>query len=365
VSATTLSPDIAAVASHTDMTNPRGFASDNNAGIHPEILQAIVAANHGHVHGYGDDPYTERAVAQFKRHFGGDTAAYILFNGTGANVAALSTLVPPWGAVICAQSAHVNVDESSAPERFIGCRLVDVPTPDGKLTIDAIRANIARLGDVHHVQAGAVLITQPTELGTLYSVDEIRALCDFAHAHGLLTMMDGARVSNAAAALDLPFRAFTRDAGIDVLTFGGTKIGLMLGEAALFFKPELARNFHFIRKQAMQLESKMRFLACQFEALLAGDLWRRNAAHANAMAQRLVRALDGTPNLRLTQKVQANAVFAVIPRKHIAALQEAYFFYEWNEAIDEVRWMTSWDTTEADVDAFAALVRRTLGAKES
>jgi threonine aldolase len=345
---------------HAESVNARGFASDNNAGIHPDILAAIAAANHGHVHGYGDDPYTERAVAQFKRHFGHDTAAFLMFNGTGANVAALSAMVPAWGAVICAQSAHINVDESSAPERFIGCRLVDVPTPDGKLTIDAIRANIMRIGDVHHVQAGAILITQTTELGTLYSVDEIRALCDFAHAHGLLTIMDGARISNAAAALNLPFRAFTRDAGIDVLTFGGTKIGLMLGEAVLFFKPELARNFHFIRKQAMQLESKMRFLACQFEALLAGDLWLRNAAHANAMAHRLAAALTGVPGLRLTQPVQANAVFAVIPRRHIATLQERFFFYEWNEAIDEVRWMTAWDTTEADVDAFAAEVRRVL-----
>ncbi len=343
------------------MHHPRGFASDNNAGIHPELLASIAAANIGHVHGYGDDPYTERAVAQFKRHFGADTAVFLVFNGTGANVLGLSALLRPWSAVICARSAHVNVDESSAPERFIGCRLIDVPAPDGKLTPDSIRAHLGRIGDVHHTQSAAVLISQPTELGTLYSIDEIRAIAECAHSLGLYLYLDGARICNAAAGLDAPLRAFTRDAGVDALSFGGTKIGLMLGEAVVFFRPELAKEFEYIRKQGMQLASKMRFLACQFEALLAGDLWLRNARHANAMAQRLAHALKGTPNLRITQPVQANAVFAIVPRSAIATLQEQYFFYEWNEAIDEVRWMCSFDTTEEDVDAFAGLIRRTLG----
>jgi threonine aldolase len=340
--------------------NPRSFASDNNAGIHPELLASLAAANVGHVHGYGDDPYTERALAQFKRHFGDDIDVFFMFNGTGANVAGLSALVKPWGAVICAHSAHVNVDESSAPERFIGCRLIDVPAPDGKLTVEMIKPHLLRQGDVHHVQSAAVLISQPTEVGTVYSIDEIKAITAFAHANGLLVYLDGARICNAAASLDTTLRAFTRDAGIDALTFGGTKIGLMLGEAVVFFRRELAREFQYVRKQAMQLESKMRFISCQFETLLAGDLWQRNARHANAMAQRLATALHGIPNLTITQQVQANAVFAIVPRDKIAALQAAYFFYEWNEAIDEVRWMCSFDTTEEDVDRFARFVRQTL-----
>ncbi len=348
--------------SHT--ANPHGFASDNNAGIHPEILAAIVDANHGHVHGYGDDPYTAAATAQFRRHFGDDIAVFPMFNGTGANVAGLSALVRPWNAVICATGAHINADESAASERFIGCRLVDVPTTDGKLTVDLLRQNIVRVGDVHHVQAAVVVISQPTELGTIYSIEEIRSLSEFAHANGLRVFMDGARISNAAAALDAPFRTFTRDAGVDVVTFGGTKIGLMLGEVVLFLTPGLADEFGYIRKQAMQLASKMRFVSCQFTALLAGDLWERNARHANAMAARLAEALHDIPGLRITQPVQANAVFATIPREHIAPLQERTFFYEWDDTINEVRWMTSWDTRPEDVDTFASDIRRTLSTEE-
>ncbi len=339
---------------------PKGFASDNNAGVHPELLAAIIAANEGHVHGYGDDDYTRRAERRFREHFGEQARAFMMFNGTGANVAGLAALVKPWGSVICAAGAHVNVDESSAPERFIGCRLLDVPTPDGKLTPKSIARHITRVGDVHHPQCAAVLISQPTEYGTVYSVDEVRAIADLAHAHGLVLYMDGARLPNAAAALDTSFRAFTTDAGVDALSFGGTKIGMMLGEAVVFLRPELAADFEFIRKQAMQLGSKMRFVSCQFDALLSGDLWHRNATHANAMAQRLAGAVAAIPGVAITQNVQANAIFAVIARRHIAALQERFFFYEWNEAIDEVRWMTAWDTTPDDVDAFADHVRRTL-----
>jgi threonine aldolase len=341
---------------------PKGFASDNNAGVHPELLSAIIAANDGHVHGYGDDEYTRRAERRFKEIFGDQAEAYMMFNGTGANVAGLAAVVKPWGSVICAAGAHVNVDESSAPERFIGCRIWDVPTTDGKLTPALIEQHVIRVGDFHYPQAGVVLISQTTEYGTLYSVDEVRAIADVAHAHGLILYMDGARLSNAAAALGTSFRAFTTDAGVDVVSFGGTKIGMMLGEAVVFLNPELGRDFVYIRKQAMQLGSKMRFVSCQFDALLSGDLWWRNATHANAMARRLASAVGDIPGVTITQSVDANVVFATVPRQHIATLQDAYFFYEWNEAIDEVRWMCGWDTTEQDVDGFAAVIRNTLTA---
>ncbi len=339
---------------------PKGFGSDNNAGVHPELLSAIIAANEGHVHGYGDDDYTRRAEARFREHFGDQARAFMMFNGTGANVAGLAAVVKPWGSVICAEGAHVNADESSAPERFIGCRLLDLPTTDGKLTPELIERHVTRIGDVHHPQCAAVLISQPTEYGTLYSVDEVRAIADLAHSHGLILYMDGARLPNAAAALDTSFREFTTDAGVDVVSFGGTKIGMMLGEAVVFLKPELAENFEFIRKQAMQLGSKMRFIACQFDALLSGDLWHRNASHANAMAQVLASAVANIPGVTITQRVQANAVFATVPPQHIETLRERFFFYDWDESQHEVRWMTAWDTTDDDIDAFVDHIRSTL-----
>lgn len=335
----------------------RSFASDNNAGVHPDVLRAISAANVGHVRGYGDDPYTAAAIARLRAQLGEHIEAFFMFNGTGANVAVLQALMPSFGSVICAQTAHINVDECGAPEKFTGGKLVDVPTPDGKLTPALIEAHSHGQGDEHHSQPMVVSITQSTEMGTCYSADEVRAIAACAHAHGLLLHMDGARISNAAASLGLSLRAITADCGVDALSFGGTKNGLMGGEAAVFFKPELARQFKYIRKQSMQLASKMRFIAAQFDALLSDDLLLRNASHANAMAQRLARALSGVPGVTLTQPVQANAVFATIPQKHIAPLQERAFFYVWSEARNEVRWMTSFDTTEADVDAFAQLVR--------
>lgn len=338
----------------------RSFASDNNAGVHPDVLRAISAANVGHVRGYGDDPYTAAAIASLRTHLGAHVEAFFMFNGTGANVAVLQALMPSYGSVICAETAHINVDECGAPEKFTGGKLIDVPTPDGKLTPALIEANCHGQGDAHHSQPLVVSITQSTEMGTCYSAAEVRAIADCAHAHGLLLHMDGARISNAAASLGLSLRAITADCGVDALSFGGTKNGLMGGEAAIFFKPELARQFKYIRKQSMQLASKMRFIAAQFDALLSGDLWLRNASHANAMAQRLARALTGVPGLTITQPVQANAVFATLPHRHIAPLQEQAFFYVWNETRGEVRWMTSFDTTEADVDAFARLVRETV-----
>ncbi|MBI3554995.1 MAG: aminotransferase class V-fold PLP-dependent enzyme, partial [Deltaproteobacteria bacterium] len=267
--------------------NIRGFASDNNAGIHPAILAAIAEANQGHASAYGDDDYTARAVVKFREHFGNDADVFFVFNGTAANVLSLMTLTSSFSAVLCAATAHIENDECGAPEKFTGCKLVTIETPDGKLTPELLRPSIKGGGDQHHVQPRAISISQTTELGTVYTAAEVRALADFAHAHGMFLHMDGARISNAAASLHTTLRAITRDAGVDVLSFGGTKIGLMLGEAVVFFKPELARDFKFVRKQGMQLSSKMRFIAAQFDALLAGDLWRRNASRANSMARLL------------------------------------------------------------------------------
>jgi threonine aldolase len=355
------------------MTNFRSFASDNNAGIHPTILQAIANANADHVVGYGDDVYTQRAIAKFKEHLGEDIDVYFVFNGTGANVIALSAICQPYHAVICAETAHINVDECGAPEKFTGCKLIDVPTQDGKLTVDLIVPHIKDIGVEHHVQVRAVSITQTTELGTVYTPDEVRTIADFVHAQGLLLHMDGARISNAAAALGCGLREITRDCGVDVLSFGGTKNGLMLGEAVIFFpsSPLLlspagrgvasdarGEGVKFIRKQAMQLASKMRFIAAQFEALLSNDLWLHSARHANQMAQRLAAGAAHIPAIQLSRPVQANAVFAIVPQACIAPLQAHYFFYVWDEAANEVRWMTSFDTTDEDVENFLDVVQK-------
>jgi threonine aldolase len=340
----------------------RGFGSDNHAGIHPEILAAIAEANAGHVHSYGGDPYTERMVAQFRRHFGEQAEVFPMFNGSGANVVSLAAMIRPWSSVICAASAHVALDESTAPELVAGCRILGLPTPDGKLTPELIEPHLVGFGFVHHAQPAAVVISQSSEYGTVYTPDEVRAIADLVHGHQMRLFMDGARLGNAAVALGAPFRAFTTDAGVDALTFGGTKNGLMVGDAAVLLDPDLAPDLPFIRKRATQLASKMRFLSCQFEALLAGDLWERNARNANAMAARLADAIRDVPGLALTQPVQANAVFATLPRHHIGPLQERAFFYAWDEARNEVRLMCAWDTTPEDVDAFAADIRQTLAS---
>jgi threonine aldolase len=332
------------------------FASDNYAGVLPEVLDAIAAANTGHAPAYGNDEWTARAEARFREHFGDGASAFIVFNGTGANVVALRALCKPWDAVICAETAHLNVDECGAPERVGGLKLLPVGTPDGKLTPELIAPRLVRFGDEHAVQPRVVSITQSTELGTVYSIEEVSELADLCDDHGLLLHVDGARLANAAAALGVPLRAITTDAGVDALSFGGTKNGLLLGEAVVLLRPGLAEAMPYLRKQSMQLASKMRFLAAQFEALLEGERWRDAAAHANAMAARLAEAVAGVPGVTLTQRVQANAVFAVLPREVTARLQERFRFYTWDEATGEVRWMCSWDTTEADVDAFAAAI---------
>ncbi|BFV60323.1 low specificity L-threonine aldolase [Kitasatospora sp. CMC57] len=339
----------------------RGFASDNYAGVHPEILAALAVANGGHQVAYGEDQYTEHLQEVFRKHFGERADAYPVFNGTGANVVALQALLPRWGAVIAAESAHINVDECGAPEKIAGLKLLTVPTPDGKLTPELIDLQAWGWGDEHRAQPLAVSITQNTELGTVYTAEEIKAICDHAHEHGMLVHLDGSRIANAAAALGLPLRAFTTDAGVDVLSFGGTKNGLLLGEAVVVLNPEKVRNLKFLRKMSMQLASKMRFVSVQFEALLSGDLWLRNASHSNAMAQRLATAVEGIDGVQLVRPVQANAVFALLPREVSERLQKRYRFYFWNEQTGEVRWMTAFDTTEADIDAFAAAIAEELG----
>jgi threonine aldolase len=339
-----------------------GFASDNYAGALPEVLDAIAAASSGHAPAYGNDEWTARVEGRFRDEFGADARAYLVFNGTGANVVGLRALTNPWDAVVCAETAHLNVDEGGAPERVGGLKLLTVATPDGKLTPDLVRPKLARFGDEHAVQPRVISITQSSELGTVYSVDEVRALADLAHDQGLLLHVDGARLANAAAGLDVPLRALTTDVGVDAVSFGGTKAGLVLGEAIVLLRPGLGEGVEYLRKQSMQLASKMRFLAAQFEALLTDSLWVRPAAHANAMAARLAATLAAVDGVEITQPVQANAVFAVIPPAVTKRLRERWHFYVWDERSGEVRWMCSWDTTEEDVDAFAADVRAAVGA---
>src|SRR3954467_5209633 len=337
------------------MTAARGFGSDNHAGILPEVLAAIAAANEGHAPSYGHDELTAAVEARFREVFGDSARAFIVFNGTGANVVALRALLRPWEGVVCAETAHLHVDEGGAPEALAGIKLLAVATPDGKLTPELVRPRLVRFGDEHAVQPRVLSISQSTELGTVYSADEIRALADLAHDEGLLLHVDGARLTNAAAALDVSLRALTADVGVDAVSFGGTKAGLLAGEAIVLLRAGAAGDaMPYLRKQSMQLASKMRFLAAQFDALLADELCRRAAGHANAMAARLADAIAGVPGVRVTQEGQANAVFAILPHAAAARLRERWFFYTWDEATGEVRWMCSWDTTEADVDAFAA-----------
>lgn len=332
----------------------KGFASDNYASAHPAVLAAVAEANDGHAVAYGGDPWTARAEQLLRDHFGEQAVSYLVFNGSAANVLSLRALCRPWESVICAAQAHINVDECGAPEQVAGVKLQDVPTPDAKLTPAHLAPLLVRRDDEHVVQPRVVSITQSTELGTRYSLDELRAIADFVHEHGLLLHVDGARLANAAAALHVPLRALTTDAGADVVSFGGTKNGLLLGEAVVFCDPALGESFKYLRKQTLQLASKGRFIAAQFVALLEGDLWLRNAAHANAMAARLAEALLEVPGVRLTQPVQANAIFAVLPRSATERLQRDWPFYTWDEASGEVRLVCSWDTTGGEVDAFAA-----------
>jgi threonine aldolase len=341
-------------------TEHRTFASDNFAGIHPDVLAAIAEANGGHATAYGADRVTTEAIRVFRRHFGETAEVFLAFNGTGANVVGLQSLLRPFEAVICAEGAHINVDECGAPERFLGSKLIAVATPDGKLTPDLVEAAAVGTGDEHHVQPRVVSITQSTEVGTCYSVEEVAALGAWAHDRGMWLHLDGARLSNAAASLGVGLGAFGSQAGVDVLSYGGTKNGAMGAEAVVSFLPADTSSLRFIRKQSMQLASKMRFVSAQFVALLSDDLWRTNAEHANAMAQRLAAGASQIPGIRLAYPVEANGVFAVLPSAVTAAVQREFPFYVWDEATGVVRWMASFDTTEQDVDDFVAVVTQTM-----
>lgn len=335
----------------------RSFASDNNAPVAPEILAAIVAANEGDAVGYGDDPWTASAIKKVKQHFGESTDVYFTFNGTGANVMALSCALKPWEAVLCPATAHLQTDECGAFERFAGSKVMPILTRDGKLRPEDLAPYVLGGHGEHFPQPRAVSISQTTEYGDIYEPGEVKELCEYAHKHHLLVHIDGARIANAAAALNTTPRAITVDLGADMLTFGGTKNGLMGGEAVCFFRPELARNVApFVRKQAMQLASKMRYIAAQFEALLTEDRWLKYASHANAMAQSLLAEVKGIPGVTITRPVRANAIFARMPRERIVRAQQAFFFYVFDESNDEVRWMTHWATSQTDIDAFAKAI---------
>lgn len=340
----------------------RGFASDNYSGVHPEVLAALAAANGGHQVSYGEDDYTARLQVLMEQHFGAGIECFPVFNGTGANVLSLQSLLPRWGAVICASTAHINMDENGAPERIGGIKLLQVPAPDGKLTPELIDREAWGWGDEHRAQPLAVSITQTTELGTCYTPEEVRAIADHVHAKGMKLHMDGARLANAAAHLDVPLRAFTRDAGVDILSFGGTKNGLLFGEVVVVLNPDAAHGLLYLRKMNMQLASKMRFMSAQFIALLEGDLWLKSARHANAMAARLRAAVDGIDGVEPTQKTESNGVFAILPEGIADRLRQSFRFYDWNEAAREVRWMCSFDTSEEDVDSFVAAIKRELAA---
>jgi len=344
-------------------TGYRGFASDNYAGVHPEVLDALAKANGGHQVAYGGDAYTQRLQEVVRAEFGDGAEVFPVFNGTGANVVGLTAMMPRWGAVVSSTTAHVNTDEGGAPERVSGLKLLTIPTPDGKLTPDLIATEAWGWGDEHRAQPLAVSITQTTELGTLYTPDEVHAIAEFAHGHGMALHMDGARIWNAAAALGVPFREFTTDAGVDVVSLGGTKNGLLGAEAIVVVDPARVEGMPYLRKLSMQLASKMRFTSAQLLALFDDELGLRSAAHANAMAARLRGALDDRPvaGLSFNQPTEANAVFAVLPNDIADRIRERVRFYDWDRAAGQVRWMCSWDTTEDDVDGFVTAIREEFG----
>jgi threonine aldolase len=341
----------------------RGFASDNNSGVHPAILKAMEDVNQGHMAGYGNDPVTEKAVDIFKERFGEDTRVFFVFNGTGANVLGLSSITRSFNSVICAETSHIEEDECGAPEKYTGCKLLSANHVNGKLTPETVSHHLKGFDFEHHSQPKVISISQATEMGTVYRPEEIRRLADLAHKHQMHLHMDGARIANAAVSLNMDFKSFTKDCGVDVLSFGGTKNGMMMGEAVLIFNPALALNTKYFRKQCMQLFSKMRYIGAQFIAYFENDLWRESAANSNNMARLLAEKVSEISQIRLTQPVEANGVFAKVPEKIIKPLQEHFSFYIWNEKESEVRWMTSYDTTKTEIFEFVELIKTLMSDK--
>ncbi len=337
--------------------HPRGFASDNNAPVHPHILEALQRANEGHAIGYGDDPLTAEAAGRIASLFGGEAGVYFVFTGTGANVLALASAMEPWHSVVCAETAHIHEDECGAPERFTGSKIIPLPHVHGKITPEIVEKELFGFGFEHHSQPRVISISQTTERGTVYTPAEIGALAELAHSHGMILHVDGARIANAAAALDISLQEMIAAPGVDILSFGGTKNGMMYGEAVVILNKALEKDFRFIRKQGMQLASKMRYIAAQFLAYLEDDLWLENARHANSMAAALAQEAAEVPGITLLHPAEANGVFATLPRRHIPALQDEYFFYLFDEKIPAARWMTSWDTREEDVRGFVKALR--------
>ncbi len=338
----------------------KSFASDNNSGIHPSILQAINSANQEHAISYGDDSYTQKLQQHFSELFGKEVDMYLVFNGTGANIVSLQSATSSYNNVICAATGHVYVDECGAFEKFSGSKLTPITTHDGKLTPTLIKPHLHGFGDEHHTQPKVIYITQSTELGTVYSVKEIKELADFAHSYNMYLHVDGARIANAVAHLNTDLKTLITDTGVDILSFGGTKNGLMIGEAVIFLNRELAKPAKYFRKQSTQLYSKMRFIAAQFLEYLNNDLWLKNADHSNQMTQLLLENIKDIPEITITQQVQSNSIFAKIPSKMTEILLQKHFFYVWDANTNEIRWMCSFDTTEEDIKAFAEDIKKVI-----
>jgi len=330
----------------------RSFASDNNSGVHPLVLDAIIKANMDHAVGYGDDPWTEAAEAKIKEVFGNQAYPFFVFNGTGANSVALQAVTHPFNSILCAETAHIYVDECGAPAKLSGCAVVPIATKDGKLTPELIKPHLTNFGVCHHSQPKAVYISQVSELGTVYTIAEIKALADLIHSYDMYLHVDGARLANACVFLNCTMREMTVDAGVDVLSFGGTKNGMMMGEAVVSFRKEITQNIQFIRKQSAQLASKLRYLSAQFIPYLENNLWYKNAKNANEKALSLARILKKNPQIKFTQKIESNQLFFTAPKSIIEQMQKYYFFYFWNEDTGEIRLVTSWDTTDEDLDQF-------------